>query len=450
ARPINFEEDSPDYNEIDDIALLPLHALVTADTDRNNESGEKAEAFGGDDSPKYDSLFSADKLEDSDLDEMLRETDSTGRSRNPSTSSDHMQDDLVPVVFTARHNRLLTEMLTHTHLPGLSSVDQMHLLAIADTLSHFTTDVMDKLTQANAGMVKFAQDFAGDPVHGNHSHAFRMLPNNFILHYLTYVALAMQPAVPSVLGDATAGGYATAASGIETVDECGLRYLMAMKQHEYLLVCLPMKQRMELKVWKVTGDLLSFCHLLQKVGLASSDIIWAQHSETETELLNAVPGLQKSNPTWDELRSLGVAWWLKNTASLKICVEKLAKAAFQQNQDPMDSSLYYLALKKKNILTHLFKTVRNSTMAEFFMQDFNTEHWKKVAAKNAFVLMSKQRFHHAAAFFLLSGSLKDALQTILCKCHDLQLAMVVVRLYESDIDAQQNMLKEMLCRLVSL
>ncbi|KIH57837.1 hypothetical protein ANCDUO_11970 [Ancylostoma duodenale] len=90
----------------------------------------------------------------------------------------------------------------------------------------------------------------------------------------------------------------------------------------------------------------------------------------------------------------------------------LAKAAFQQNQDPMDSSLYYLSLKKKNVLTHLFKTVRNQQMADFFMQDFNTEHWRKVAAKNAFVLMSKQRFQHAAAFFLLSGSLKDAIQTI--------------------------------------
>ncbi|EPB75130.1 hypothetical protein ANCCEY_05799 [Ancylostoma ceylanicum] len=393
TRSINFDEDSPDYYEIDDIAPLPLHALVTADTDRTTESGEKAEAFGGNDAPKYDSLFSSDKLDESDLDEMLRDNDSSGRSRTASASSDHGPDDVVHVVFTARHNRLLTELLTHTHLPGLSSVDQMHLLAIADTLSHFSTDVMDKLTQANA---------------------------------------AMQPAVPSVLGDATAGGYATAASGIETVDECGLRYLMAMKQHEYLLVCLPMKQRVELK----------------KIGLASSDIIWAQHSETETELLNAVPGLQKSNPTWEELRSLGVAWWLKNTASLKICVEKLAKAAFQQNQDPMDSSLYYLSLRKKNVLTHLFKTVRNQQMADFFMQDFNTEHWRKVAAKNAFVLMSKQRFQHAAAFFLLSGSLKDAIQTILCKCHDLQLAMVVLRLYESDFDAQQKMLKEMLCREV--
>lgn len=391
-RSISFDEDSPDYYEIDDIAPLPLYSLIAADVDCNIGLGEKAESFGRTDaSDGYDSLFSMENLGDEELDEMLSRDEQTVRSRRVSISLGNRGPDVpVPTVFTAKHNRMLTELLTHTHLPGLSSVDQMHLLAIADTLSHFSADVVDKLTQANA---------------------------------------ASQGTSSPVLGHFSAGGYATAASGIETVDECGLRFLMAMKQHDYLLLCLPINQRMELK----------------KNGLSSSDIIWAQHSETEIELLNAVPSLQKANPTWEELRCLGIAWWLKNSSSLKICIEKLAKAAFQQNQDPMDSSLYYLAMKKKNVLTHLFKTVRNSQMAEFFTQDFNTDRWKKVAAKNAFVLMSKQRFHHAAAFFLLSGSLRDALQTILRKCRDLQLAMVVLRLYETDIEVQQAMLKEILC-----
>lgn len=49
-------------------------------------------------------------------------------------------------------------------------------------------------------------------------------------------------------------------------------------------------------------------------------------------------------------------------------------------------------------------------MYEFFREDFTEERWKKAALKNAFILMSKQRFQHAAAFFLLGGSIKDALQ----------------------------------------
>ena len=84
----------------------------------------------------------------------------------------------------------------------------MHLLAVADTISHFSNSVVDRLAQANA---------------------------------------ALQPAVMSSMGDTSASGYASAAGGMETVDECGLRFLMAKKQHEYLLRCLPLKQRRQLK-----------------------------------------------------------------------------------------------------------------------------------------------------------------------------------------------------------
>lgn len=84
----------------------------------------------------------------------------------------------------------------------------MHLLAIADTISHFSSNVMDKLAHANA---------------------------------------SLGPSTVSIMGDSTSAGYANASIGIETVDECGLRFLMAMKQHEYLLLCLPLQQRKLLK-----------------------------------------------------------------------------------------------------------------------------------------------------------------------------------------------------------
>jgi len=32
-------------------------------------------------------------------------------------------------------------------------------------------------------------------------------------------------------------------------------------------------------------------------------------------------------------------------------------------------------------------------MYEFFREDFTQEKWKKASLKNAFILMSKQRFH---------------------------------------------------------
>ncbi|EJD75711.1 hypothetical protein LOAG_17206 [Loa loa] len=334
-----FDDSNLECDELDGIPLLPLHVLLSVG-DPFSMAREKASEIPQDDS----------------LDGSLDMDSEPRKSRQNSFSMDNAHT-VSATSFTARHNRLLTGFLTHTHLPGLSSVDQMHLLAVADTLSHFSSDIMDKLTQANA--------------------AFRVTEARIVTD--------------------AASGYATPTVGFETVDECGLRYLMAVKQHEYLLLCLPLQQK----------------HSLRSRGLSPSQIIWALHSETETELLNAIPCLQKPTLSWEELRALGVAWWLKNTSSLRAIIEK---------------------------------TVKDNRMLDFFMHDFNEEKWKKAALKNAFVLMGKQRFHHAAAFFLLAGSIKDAIQIVLRKLQDLQLAIVIVRLCERDYEEQGNLLRELLCK----
>lgn len=84
-------------------------------------------------------------------------------------------------------------------------------------------------------------------------------------------------------------------------------------------------------------------------------MIWAFHSDTEMELLNSIPCFQRQQENWDELRSYGIAWWLRNNATLRICIERVAKNAFQKDQNPLDAALFYLAMKKKNVLTQLFK-----------------------------------------------------------------------------------------------
>lgn len=73
------------------------------------------------------------------------------------------------------------------------------------------------------------------------------------------------------------------------------------------------------------------------------------------ELLNSIPCCQRQQEHWEELRAYGVAWWLRNNAALRGCVERVAKNAFQKEQNPMDAALFYLAMKKKNVLTQLFK-----------------------------------------------------------------------------------------------
>lgn len=58
----------------------------------------------------------------------------------------------------------------------------------------------------------------------------------------------------------------------------------------------------------------------------------------------------------------------------------------------------------------LSRSQKNAKMTDFFHNNFSEDRWRKAALKNAFSLLGKQRFQHSAAFFLLAGSLKDAVE----------------------------------------
>lgn len=49
-------------------------------------------------------------------------------------------------------------------------------------------------------------------------------------------------------------------------------------------------------------------------------------------------------------------------------------------------------------------------MVQFFKNNFSEDRWRKAALKNAFALLGRQRFDHAAAFFLLAGAVRDAVE----------------------------------------
>jgi len=78
-------------------------------------------------------------------------------------------------------------------------------------------------------------------------------------------------------------------------------------------------------------------------------------------------------------------------------------------EDPLDAALFYLAMKKKSLVWALFRSKRDERMSSFFANNFSEDRWRKAALKNAFALLGKQRFEHAAAFFLLAGAIKDAI-----------------------------------------
>uniref|UniRef100_A0AAR5P422 RAVE complex protein Rav1 C-terminal domain-containing protein n=2 Tax=Dendroctonus ponderosae TaxID=77166 RepID=A0AAR5P422_DENPD len=344
-----------DYDEISNIPPLPLWTLLAADKELPLIQEEKKD---------YNELFDNSMIEESlNLDDDDDE-ESCRRERRLSERNVGLTH------FTPKQGRILSRLLTHIHLPGLSSLDQMHLLALADTVATCDTDLAER----------FAIDAAKSA----------MVKENLINQN------------EEVMTD--------------NLDDCGLRFLLSMKHYSYLLRCLPLAQRSQ----------------FQKNGVGNNNLAWAFHSESQEELLNLIPSYAKSEPTWTQLRELGVGWWIRNLNLLRQCVQVLAKAAYQSNEDPMDAALYYLAMNKKNLLWGLYRAKRDQRMTDFFSNNFSEDRWRKAALKNAYALLGKQRFEHAAAFFLLAGNLKDAVQICINKLEDLQVAIIITRLYEGD------------------
>ncbi|XP_072137542.1 dmX-like protein 1 isoform X4 [Mobula birostris] len=350
---------NPDYTEIDSIPPLPLCALLAADEDISHTTFEKPSKHANfakknervSTGNNYDELFATWNIGADDLNSF---DDDEG---NKLKIIDLSQYSLT--YFGPEHARVLSSHLLHSSLPGLTSMEQMFLMALADTVATISTDIGESRERTQGG---------------------------------------------------------------ETLDECGLRFLLAMRLHTFLLTSLPPVYRAQ----------------LLRQGLSTCHFAWAFHSEAEEELLNMIPAMQRGDPHWSELRSMGVGWWVRSTVILRRCMEKVAKAAFQRNNDPLDAAIFYLAMKKKAVLWGLFRSLQDRKMTEFFGKNFSDDRWRKAALKNAFALLGKQRFEQAAAFFLLAGSLKDAIEVCLERLHDIQLALVIARLYESEFEVSST------------
>ncbi|KAK6180445.1 hypothetical protein SNE40_012599 [Patella caerulea] len=363
-------EDISDFGEINSIPPLPMYALLAADADNSGINMEIAKS-GAVTSPNkqqdYSDLFVTNVLDDEEYDVSILSTsaDSSGK-RTKLSSSGPTQN---PYLFAPNQAQVLAEHLLHVRLPGLSSLDQMYLMALADTVASTKTDFAEQFAQDGKAMETSSMDG------------------------------------PNTISHAT-----------ESMDDCGLRFLLAMRHHIYLLGTLLPGQR----------------RVLIKQGLRSFNLVWAFHSEAKEELLSFIPSMQKGEPIWEDLKQFGVGWWIDNIQVLKKLIEKVAKAAFQINKDPLDAAIFYLAMKKKNVLWGLYRSVDNKKMSEFFRNDFTQERWRKAALKNAFALLGKQMFMQAAAFFLLAGSLNDAINVCLDRLNDIQLALVICRLYDGE------------------
>ncbi|KAJ1817231.1 regulator of (H+)-ATPase in vacuolar membrane [Coemansia sp. RSA 2675] len=168
------------------------------------------------------------------------------------------------------------------------------------------------------------------------------------------------------------------------------------------------------------------------------ELNWALQSNSQAVLLQLC--LQTHAPdglTWESARRMGLFMWISDASVLHAEVEKMARNIFvSQGRDPTKCAIFYLALRKQRLLHGLWRTASThpeyGKMVTFLANDFSEPRWKTAAAKNAYVLLSRQRYLDAATFFMLSGKLADAATICVTQLNDIQLAVTLCRCYEGD------------------
>ncbi|XP_042479936.1 uncharacterized protein LOC122060893 isoform X2 [Macadamia integrifolia] len=157
---------------------------------------------------------------------------------------------------------------------------------------------------------------------------------------------------------------------------------------------------------------------------------WAFHSDCQENLFSS---FLSNEPSWQEMRNLGVGFWFINSAELRSRMEKLARLQYLKKKDPKDCALLYIALNRLQVLTGLFKISRDEKdkpMVGFLSRNFQEEKNKAAALKNAYVLLGKHQLELAIAFFLLGGEPSSAVTICAKNLEDEQLALVLCRLLE--------------------
>ncbi|KAL9584717.1 MAG: hypothetical protein Q9212_001949 [Teloschistes hypoglaucus] len=175
-----------------------------------------------------------------------------------------------------------------------------------------------------------------------------------------------------------------------------------------------------------------------KAGITFREIAWAYHSGSQDILVDLVSRQFQGRMLWENAKESGIFMWMSDVTALRAQFEVIARNEYTKTDEknPIDCSLYYLALKKKNILIGLWRMAawnREQTSTQRLLSNnFQEARWKTAALKNAYALLGKRRFEYAAAFFLLAGNLQDAVNVCLHQMQDLQLAVAVARVYEGD------------------
>ncbi|RDX52017.1 hypothetical protein OH76DRAFT_1400924 [Lentinus brumalis] len=221
------------------------------------------------------------------------------------------------------------------------------------------------------------------------------------------------------------------------LDPNGLRYLISMRSF-YILNRRASEPNTPSSGNNAANGVTSNLRLERRERLRYRDMIWAFHSESQDLLLSTSVSACGGKMCWPDARALGVFVWMRPGEAMRAHMEVVARNEYMSgdNRDPAACSLFYFALGKVKLVHGLWRQAawhkEQQVMLKFLNNNFNEPRWRTAAQKNAFALLSKRRFEYAAAFFLLGGSLKDAVSVCIRNLGDWQLAVAIARVVEGD------------------
>ena len=198
-----------------------------------------------------------------------------------------------------------------------------------------------------------------------------------------------------------------------TMDVYALRYLLTARYHNKLI-----QQQL------ISSD----------TQLYTFEMLYSLHTQSNIDtILQLIVGeradLDSTALTWTQVQSLGIGYYISGT---RLCtlIERLAINQYKLKRSPVDCMMFYIALNKLGVLLGLMKT--NSKYEQIYIllsSDFTVQSNKSTAMENGFRALSLRKYHTAIGFMLLAGNIRDAVTVCIRQLNDVQLALVLCRLY---------------------
>ena len=222
------------------------------------------------------------KLDEEDMDDSFLTTSATGidvlsygfdeEENKPEMTFSELDPESAK--FTPEMAEKLSTILERMQLSDLTDVEQVRLLAIAETVANTKLSFGEKKSPESQSKV----------------HAGSQTGPAAMNFGVGYASVSLSHGV----------------KGGEAMDDCGLRYLLALENYISLSKSLPSS---------VSAGQLN-----------PSDVIWAFHSDAEAELLAALPCVQKDELNWKDLKDTGVGWWVRSSDLLRRLIEKVCES----------------------------------------------------------------------------------------------------------------------------